>query len=100
MASSDLWMEILAIFSDIWFAIALSLYFTNIFTPKIMSAFLHPACLGVIIWKRLHNNPPNTWLHFIALISLVDIWNGDFFAYLTILASIVFYAVSDAQMLA
>ena len=33
------------------------------------------------------------------MVSILDIWNYDFFAYFTILAVTVFYAVKNAQRL-
>jgi hypothetical protein len=39
-------------------------------------------------------------MYIVCIVSIVDIWNYDFFAFFTIVAVVVFYAVKNGQKLA
>lgn len=75
----------------------MSLFFTNIFSPKPISAVVHPFAIAFLLFKRVGKQKSQYWLYVVCLVSIFDIWNYDFFAYFTVLATTVFYAVKTAQ---
>ena len=77
----------------------MSLFLTNIFSPKLISTFVHPFIVMYLLVRKIGKEKSQTWLYIVCLISIVDIWNYDFFAYFTVLAVTVFYAVKNAQRL-
>ena len=78
----------------------MSVFFTNIFSPKLISTLVHPLIVGYLLLFKIGKHKSQSWLYIVCLISIIDIWNYDFFAYFTVLASTVFYAVKTAQKLA
>lgn len=77
----------------------MSLFFTNIFSPKLISTFLHPIIVAYLLIRKIGKQKSQSWLYIVCLVSILDIWNYDFFGYFTILAVTVFYAVKSAQKL-
>lgn len=78
----------------------MSLFFTNIFSPKLISTIVHPFIVLYLLITKIGKQKSQTWLYLVALVSIFDIWNYDFFAFTTILAVTVFYAVKNGQKLA
>lgn len=78
----------------------MSLFFTNIFSPKLISTIVHPFIVLYLLITKIGKQKSQTWLCLVALVSILDIWNYDFFAFTTILAVTVFYAVKNGQKLA
>lgn len=77
----------------------MSLFFTGIFSPQLLSTFAHPIVVIYLLITKIGRVKPQNWLYIICLLSILDIWNYDFFGYFTILAVTVFYAVKNAQKL-
>ena len=73
--STLLWKELLMIFGDIWFAITLGFYFTNIFTPGLVSTILHPIAILFVVCLKAEDRTIDKCLYITALVSLLDIWN-------------------------
>jgi hypothetical protein len=80
-------------------AFTMSLFFTNIFSPKLISTFIHPFVVGYLLIFKIGRHKSQSWLFIVGLISILDIWNYDFFGYFTVMACTVFYAVKTAQKL-
>jgi hypothetical protein len=80
-------------------AITMSLFFTNIFSPKLISTVVHPFIIIYLLAVKIGRIKSQHWIYIVNLISILDIWNYDFFGYFTVLASTVFYAVKNAQKL-
>lgn len=73
----------------------MSLFFTNIFSPKLISTIVHPFIVIYLLLVKIGKQKSQTWLYIVCIISIIDIWNYDFFAYFTILAVTIFYAVKN-----
>lgn len=80
-------------------AFTMSLFFTNIFSPKLISTIVHPFIVIYLLLVKIGKQKSQTWLYIVCIISIIDIWNYDFFAYFTILAVTIFYAVKNGQKL-
>ncbi len=78
----------------------MSLFFTNIFSPLLVSTFIHPFIVLYLLLIKIGKHKSQSWLYIVCLVSILDIWNYDFFAYFTVLACTVFYAVKTGQKLA
>ncbi len=87
----------LSIMSEFWLTLTMSLFFTNIFSPRPLSAILHPIAIGFLLTKRVGKQKSQHWLYIVCIVSIFDIWNYDFFAYFTVLSTTIFYAVKTAQ---
>jgi hypothetical protein len=80
-------------------AVTMSFFFTNIFSPKLISAVVHPFVIIYLLVCKIGRSKSQYWIYIVCLVSIIDIWNYDFFGYLTVLASTAFYAVKNAQKL-
>jgi hypothetical protein len=78
----------------------MALFFTNIFSPKLISTIVHPLVVVYLLLFKIGKHKSQTWMYIVCIVSIVDIWNYDFFAFFTIVAVVVFYAVKNGQKLA
>ena len=76
----------------------MSLFFTNIFSPKLISTIIHPFIVLYLLVCKIGKHKSQNWLWIVTLVSIVDIWNYDFFAFATVNAVMVFYAVYVSEM--
>jgi hypothetical protein len=56
--------------------------------------------MGYLLVVKIGRDKSQNWLYLISLVSVMDIWNYDFFAGFTVLAVTIFYALKNAQKLA